>query len=175
MSIWQDEEQLWSHLITWFLSVGTADYSITRHNPLINNELFHITFPDIQEQLFKETPTLQHRQNYSSHERLVNVIVNISSAALVHPVQPIHGRSTLSLPRVINLKPLLQPHQKYYITQYEELGFSQLTQMKDDKTTDSHWDTYTFLLKDLGECNFLILGMKGLTLSLSRVINVTFP
>ena len=31
---------------------------------------------------------------------------------------------TLSLPRVINFKNLLQPHQKYYITQYEELGFS---------------------------------------------------
>ena len=26
-----------------------------------------------------------------------------------------------------------QPHQKYYITQYEELGFSSLTQMQDDK------------------------------------------
>ena len=45
------------------------------------------------------------------------------------------GRSTsltLSLPRVINVKCLLHPHQKYYITQYEELGFSWLTQMKDD-------------------------------------------
>ena len=30
----------------------------------------------------------------------------------------------LSLPRVINIKFLLQPHQKYKITQYEELGFS---------------------------------------------------
>ena len=31
---------------------------------------------------------------------------------------------TLPLPRVINLKFPLQPHQKYYITQYGELGFS---------------------------------------------------
>ena len=31
---------------------------------------------------------------------------------------------TLSLPRVINIKLPLQPHQKYYITQYRELGFS---------------------------------------------------
>ena len=31
---------------------------------------------------------------------------------------------TLSLPRVINFKILLQPHQKYNITQYGELGFS---------------------------------------------------
>ena len=31
---------------------------------------------------------------------------------------------TLSLPRVINFKFPLQPHQKYDITQYEELGFS---------------------------------------------------
>ena len=30
----------------------------------------------------------------------------------------------LSLPRVINVKFPLQPHQQYYITQYEELGFS---------------------------------------------------
>ena len=33
-------------------------------------------------------------------------------------------RLTLSLPRVIHFKFLLQPHQKYYITQYEEFGFS---------------------------------------------------
>ena len=31
---------------------------------------------------------------------------------------------TLSLPRVITFKFLLQPHQKYHITQYGELGFS---------------------------------------------------
>ena len=31
---------------------------------------------------------------------------------------------TLSLPRVINFKFPLHPHQKYYITQYEEPGFS---------------------------------------------------
>ena len=31
---------------------------------------------------------------------------------------------TLSLPRVINLKILLQPHQQYYTTQYEEFGVS---------------------------------------------------
>ena len=30
---------------------------------------------------------------------------------------------TLSLPRVIHFKFLLQPHQKYYITRYEEFGF----------------------------------------------------
>ena len=33
---------------------------------------------------------------------------------------------TLSLPRVINIKFPLQPHQKYNITQYEEVGFSML-------------------------------------------------
>ena len=33
---------------------------------------------------------------------------------------------TLSLPRVINFKFPLQPHQEYYITQYEELGFRSL-------------------------------------------------
>ena len=31
---------------------------------------------------------------------------------------------TLSLPRVISFKFPLQPHQKYYTTQYEEIGVS---------------------------------------------------
>ena len=75
------------------------------------------------------------------------------------------SRLTLSLSRVINFKLLLQPHQKYYITQYEELGFSSVTQIKDDSNIDSH---YTFLLKGLGECNFLILGMKGLNPSRAK-------
>ena len=57
------------------------------------------------------------------------------------------ARLTLSLPRVINSKFPLQPHQKYYITQYEELGFSYLTQMEDDYTTKfslPHLYTYTY-------------------------------
>ena len=60
---------------------------------------------------------------------------------------------TSSLPRVINFKFPLQPHQKYYITQYEELGFSKLTQMKADYTTNSSYQphTYTFLFTRLGE------------------------
>ena len=53
----------------------------------------------------------------------------------------------------------LQPHRKYNITQYEELGFSQIIQMKDDYTTNSHYLTYTFLFKRLGECTFLNLGL----------------
>ena len=35
---------------------------------------------------------------------------------------------------VINFKSLLLSYQKYNVTQYEELGFSKLTQMKDDYT-----------------------------------------
>ena len=69
---------------------------------------------------------------------------------------------TLSLPRVNNFKFPLQPHQKYHITQYEELGFSSLTQMKDDHTTNSHYITYTFSLLDVGRMPFLSLGVKGL-------------
>ena len=42
-----------------------------------------------------------------------------------------------SLPGVINVKFSPQPHQKYDITQYGELGFSQLTQMKDYYATNS--------------------------------------
>ena len=40
-------------------------------------------------------------------------------------------RLTRSLPSVINFKFLLQPHQKQYFAQYEELGFSLRTQIKD--------------------------------------------
>ena len=39
---------------------------------------------------------------------------------------------TPSLPRVINFKFPLQPHQKYNITQYEELGLSKFPLMKYD-------------------------------------------
>ena len=42
---------------------------------------------------------------------------------------------TLSLPRVINYKFLLQPHQQYYITQYGEPGSSHLTQVENDSAT----------------------------------------
>ena len=34
-----------------------------------------------------------------------------------------------------------------YVTQYEELGFSSLTQTNDDYATNSHYLTYTFRLK----------------------------
>ena len=56
---------------------------------------------------------------------------------------------TLSLTRVMNFKFPLQPHQKYSTTQYEERGFSQLAQMKDDYTTDPRYLSQTFFsLKD---------------------------
>ena len=42
----------------------------------------------------------------------------------------------------INVKFPLQPHQKYYTTQYEELGFSSLTQMKDDYATTTLHQLY---------------------------------
>ena len=38
--------------------------------------------------------------------------------------------------RVINIEFPLQLQQKYYVTQYEELGFSLLAQMKDEHTTN---------------------------------------
>ena len=68
-------------------------------------------------------------------------------------------------PRVINFKFLLQPHQKYCITQYEELGFSSLSQMKDDCTTNSHYLTYTFFFRKVGAMN---LGVEGLNLATSQ-------
>ena len=51
------------------------------------------------------------------------------------------GTMPMSL-TVINCNFPLQPYQKYNITQYEELGFSQLTRMKNDYTTNSHYLTY---------------------------------
>ena len=67
----------------------------------------------------------------------------------------------LSLPRLTNFKFPLQPRQ--YITQpYEEHGFSEVTQMKDNLYYQfSPYLTYTFLLKRLGECTFLNMGVKG--------------
>ena len=64
--------------------------------------------------------------------------------------------SIRSLTRVINFKLPLQLHQKYYTTQYEELGFSSLTQMKDDYTI-----LYIYSMK-FGRMYFLSLGGKGL-------------
>ena len=61
---------------------------------------------------------------------------------------PTHTCLTLSLPsllRVISVKFLLHPPQKYYVTQYAELGFSLFTQLKDDSTTNSRYHTYKFL------------------------------
>ena len=68
--------------------------------------------------------------------------------------------STLFLPNVINVKIPLQPHQKYYITQFEELGFPWLTQVN-DCTTNSLYLTYTFLFGKVGRIYFLNLGVKG--------------
>ena len=65
---------------------------------------------------------------------------------------------TLSLPRVINIKLLLQPQRKYYITQYEELN------ELNDSTADSLTSSLIHCLsKGLGE-HFLNLGVKGLNL-----------
>ena len=75
------------------------------------------------------------------------------------PVADLTSVLTLSLPRVINFKFLCSPTRN--ITS-QKPGFSQLTQMKDDYTTKSHYLTYVFLFKRLGECTFLNLGVEGL-------------
>ena len=53
-------------------------------------------------------------------------------------------------------KSILQPYQKYHIIQYEELGFPQLTQMKDDYTT-------TIPITSLCTLYFLNSGVKRLS------------
>ena len=74
-------------------------------------------------------------------------------------VQPSHRNPAFNpfTPRVMNLKFPLQPHQKYYITQYGELGFSSLTQMKDDYTTNL---TYTYLFEKVGRMYSFNLRVK---------------
>ena len=74
----------------------------------------------------------------------------------------LHALFTLSLLRVINVKFPLQPHQRYFITHYEDLGFSQLTQMRNDFLTNSHNLTYTLSLTNVGRMYFLSIGVKGL-------------
>ena len=46
--------------------------------------------------------------------------------------------------------------------------------MKDDYTTNSHYLTYTFLFRGLGECYFLNLGVRGLIITVSSTINNTW-
>ena len=73
-----------------------------------------------------------------------------------------HTILTLSLPRAINLQFPLQPHQKYNITQYGELGFSYRTQMTDEYTTNSHYLTHIVHFRKVGRMHFLNLGVKRL-------------
>ena len=56
---------------------------------------------------------------------------------------------------------MIFPHQKHYITQYEETWLFIATQMKDESTTNSHHLTYTFLIKKVGGMYFLNLGVNG--------------
>ena len=64
--------------------------------------------------------------------------------------------NAVTLPRVINFKFPLQARHKYHITPFEELGFSLLTQMKNNYATNSHYLTYTFLFKRLGKRTFWV-------------------
>ena len=74
---------------------------------------------------------------------------------LLESLNPFIPKST-----AINSKFPLQPHQKYYVTQYEELGFSSLThsQVNADYATNSHYLRleyyYTFLFERWGKCTF---------------------
>ena len=64
-------------------------------------------------------------------------------------------RLTLSLPRMINVKFPLQPHQKYYITHsMKNLAFHNFLRWTMIILSNSHYLTSTFLSKRLGECTF---------------------
>ena len=61
----------------------------------------------------------------SLYNEIMNLTDRLSSLSDPPPEQtPPQKKLTLSLPKMINFKFPLQPHQKYYITQDEELGFS---------------------------------------------------
>ena len=62
---------------------------------------------------------------------------------------------------MINVKFPLQSHQKYYITQYEELGFSLLTQMKSEHT--AKFSLPHLIRLSVGECTFLNVVVNVLT------------
>ena len=57
------------------------------------------------------------------------------------------------------------------MTQYEEIGFSQLSQMKDDYTTNSQYITYTFSFRKVGRMYFLSLGVKGSNNQIARTVD----
>ena len=70
---------------------------------------------------------------------------------------------SLSLLRVINVKFPLQPHQKYYITQYGELWLSLLRWKMLILRTNSHYTSlYTFPLWNVAIMYFLNSGVKDI-------------
>ena len=92
-----------------------------------------------------------------------------TSVYLSDKVRSLCGRIWFLNPRVINLKFPLRPHQKYRITQCGELGFSELAQIKDYYTTNSHYLTYAIIFKRLGDCTVLFeLGRKGVKAGFSK-------
>ena len=90
-----------------------------------------------------------------------------SGEQLVSDCADIRSALTLSLPRVINFKFPLQPHQKYYITcSMKNFAFHRLLKWK--------WLYYQFSLRHLymylekvGRTYFLNLDVKGLSLRIS--------
>ena len=93
--------------------------------------------------------------NSSKHARSVCLVASHTNLPRGFLVDPFTAKSN-------NFKLLLQPCQKYYITQSEELGFSWLTQTKDDYTTDSHYLTRTRLLKGWEKVLFLVVILVDL-------------
>ena len=134
---------------------------------------------------------MAHSQEWSMSNFLCSLTRTITSHSMENLV--FHG----SLPRVFNIKFPLQPHQKYYITQYGELGLSWLTPKSDQCQISSAaspelshhtvWRTWSFMAHSQ-ECsisnfpcsltrNITSHSMENLVFhgSLPRVINVKFP
>ena len=77
---------------------------------------------------------VHHGIHFSALFGLLNA--RCKNSAVKKPNLPFHLQV-----RVINFKLPLQPHEKYYIAQYEEPGVSLLTRMKDYYTTNTQYIT----------------------------------
>ena len=134
---------------------------------------------------------MAHSQEWSMSNFLCSLTRTITSHSMENLV--FHG----SLPRVINVKFPLQPHQNYHITQYGELGLSWLTPKSDQCQISpaaspeilhhTVWRTWSFMAHSQ-ECsisnfpcsltrNITSHSMENLVFhgSLPRMFNIKFP
>ena len=87
----------------------------------------------------------------ASHVVCTDTLHTITVVSVIHNGTRISMVTFLTICTADQFQFSMQPHQKYYITQYEQLGFSYLTQMKDEYTTNSQYLNLCIPF-NLGEC-----------------------